>query len=55
MEDYLKEFQTLVKVHNFAEGYARDITSESFFGLPLGTIVEAENKFHGIRPRDQLL
>ncbi len=44
MEDYLKEFQTLVKVDHFAESYAQDITSESFFGFPLRTIVEAENK-----------
>lgn len=44
MEDCLKEFQTLVKVHHFAEGYAQDIISESFFGFPLQTIVEAEKK-----------
>ncbi len=44
MEDYLKEFHTLVKVHRFAEGYAQDITSGSFFGFPLQTVVETERK-----------
>ena len=44
MEDYLKQFQTLVKVHHFEEGYAQNITSESFFGLPLQSILETENK-----------
>ncbi len=44
MEDYLKEFQTLVKVNKFEERYAQEIIPESFFGFPLQTIVEAERK-----------
>ncbi len=44
MEDYLKEFQTLVKVHHFEEGYAQNITSDSFFGLPLQPIAESEKR-----------
>jgi len=44
MEDYLKEFRSFSKVHQFEERYAQDITPESFFGFPIESIVEAEKK-----------
>ncbi|MFH0772637.1 MAG: alpha-glucan family phosphorylase [Candidatus Omnitrophota bacterium] len=43
-KDCLEEFHARVKVHNFKEGFAEDITSDSFFGFPLRSIVEAEKK-----------
>ncbi len=44
MEDYLKEFGTFVNVSQFEEKYAANITSDSYFGLPLQSIIEAERR-----------
>ena len=44
MENYLKEFLELVKVHRFEELYSKDITADSYFGFPLRSIVEAERR-----------
>ena len=44
MEDYLKEFLDLVKVHRFEELYSKDITAEKFFGFPIKSIVDAEKR-----------
>ncbi|MDD5073457.1 MAG: alpha-glucan family phosphorylase [Candidatus Omnitrophica bacterium] len=44
MENYLKQFLDLVKVHRFEELYSKDITAENYFGFPLRSIVEAEKR-----------
>jgi len=44
MEDHLKEFLELVKVHRFEELYSKDITAEKFFGFPIQSIVAAEKR-----------
>ena len=44
MEDHLKEFLDLVKVHRFEELYSKDITAEKFFGFPLQSIIAAEKR-----------
>ena len=44
MEDHLKEFLELVKVHRFEELYSKDITAENYFSFPLRSIVEAEKR-----------
>lgn len=44
MEDHLKEFLELVRVHRFEELYSKDITAEKFFGFPLQSIVAAEKR-----------
>lgn len=44
MEGHLEEFKTLVKPYQFEERCSQDITSNSYFGLPLEPIVAAEKK-----------
>lgn len=44
MEDNLKGFLSLVKVRQFGEKYSKDITSGSYFGFPLESIVQAEKR-----------
>ncbi|MFC1645744.1 alpha-glucan family phosphorylase [Candidatus Omnitrophota bacterium] len=40
----LKEFLSLVDVYQFQKRYSKDITEDSFFGFPLGKIIEAEKR-----------
>ncbi|MCX5705256.1 MAG: alpha-glucan family phosphorylase [Candidatus Omnitrophica bacterium] len=42
--DYLSEFLSLNQVEGFQENYAQDITADNYFGMPIASIILAENK-----------
>lgn len=44
MGNQLKEFLSLVDIFDFNQRYAKDIIDDSYFGLPLAPIIEAEKR-----------
>ena len=49
----LEQFLSLVDVYEFQQRYSRDITEDSYFGLPLDKIIEAEKKLR--EPNNQTI